>query len=502
MNVSSHKCRLDSIEQFLSGAISREKLADLETHLNDCAQCKATLLESTASPQMWRDTRAFLKDVEFAGSGQIPHGDDDDDFESEACGAANGLDAVVRAMLGPTDNPAMLGRLGGYEVSGVVGRGGMAIVLKARDVSLDRFVAIKVLDPAIAHSSAARRRFVREAQAAAAVIHDNVISIFGVDHSGNHPFLVMPYAKGESLQQRIDRSGPLGDEDILNIALQIARGLAAAHDQGLVHRDIKPANILMPAGVSRILLTDFGLARAADDASLTRSGVIAGTPQYMSPEQITGQPVDGRADLFSLGSVMYAMACGHPPFRADTPYAVLKRIVEQPHRSISHVRADSPRYLVEILDRLLEKDPLRRFQSAEALADHLEHCLAHIRQPTLTDLPRLAKPESRWSARAVFCSAIFGGAILSGTSTILAAGVLAVWLIVGMVGQTTSSLKNHAPVDPVIVDPVLEPSAMIDDDMTGEHWIEEPELSSLEAELDVIWKSFEENFEEPFELEK
>jgi len=459
MNQPSSGCRTESLERFLAGELSRHELVDLETHLSGCAHCEATLEAATAPSQMWHDTRMFLRDTQ---------GDDD------RC--LVGLDDVVRTILGPTDDPSMLGRLRGYEVSGVIGRGGMAIVLKARDVSLDRFVAIKVLDPGIAHSAAARRRFVREAQAAAAVIHDNVIAIYGVDHSGTHPFLVMPYIKGESLQQRIDRGGALDDEDILNISLQIARGLAAAHDQGLVHRDIKPANILMPEGVSRVLLTDFGLARAVDDASLTRSGVIAGTPQYMSPEQITGQVVDGRADLFSLGSVMYAMACGHPPFRADAPYAVLKRIVDQPHRSISQVRPDSRSYLVEILDRLLEKDPRNRFPSAEALADHLEDCLAHIRQPTLTALPRLAPRASRWSA-----GTILGAAIL-----IAGASVLAVWSAVELVGWASSNTTEPASAPPVAIE-----AAELPDD----RWLDETELSSLEAELDVILKSFEQTFE-------
>lgn len=463
MKLSSSECHPETLERFLSGDISRDDLTALETHLSDCSQCEATLVAATAPPQMWHDTRTFLRDA-------------DDRNDGDDGNRAGGLDGLVRAILGPTDDPSMLGRLAGYEVSGVIGRGGMAIVLKARDVSLDRFVAIKVLDPGIAHSSAARRRFVREAQAAAAVIHDNVIAIFGVDHSGEHPFLVMPYIKGESLQQRIDRGGPLGDEDILNIALQISRGLSAAHDQGLVHRDIKPANILMPAGVSRVILTDFGLARAADDASLTRSGVIAGTPQYMSPEQITGQPVDGRADLFSLGSVMYAMACGHPPFRADTPYAVLKRIVDEPHRSISHIRADSPRYLVEILDRLLEKAPQRRFQSAAALANHLEDCLAHIRQPTLTELPRLKPPTSRWSVKT----------IVPGTILATVAGWLVVWIVVELVRWALPSSTDPASPPTVAIEAV---------EMPNDRWLDEPELSSLEVELDVIWKSFEQTFE-------
>src|SRR5437588_6254974 len=143
-----------------------------------------------------------------------------------------------------------------------------------------------------------------------------------VEEAGPVPYLVMEYVRGSSLQDRLDQSGPLELKEILRIGMQIASGLAAAHAQGLVHRDIKPANILLENGVERVKLTDFGLARAVDDASLTQSGVVAGTPMYMSPEQADGLPVDCRSDLFSLGSVLYAMCTGRPPFRAPSAVAV------------------------------------------------------------------------------------------------------------------------------------------------------------------------------------
>jgi serine/threonine protein kinase len=152
--------------------------------------------------------------------------------------------AQVLGLLHPTDDPQMLGRLGGYEVSGVIGSGGMGVVLKAFDGALDRTVAMKVLAPRLASSGAARRRFAREAKAAATVLHPNVIVIHSVQNDGPLPFLVMPYIRGESLQRRLDRHGPLQTEEILRIGQQVASGLAAAHGQGLVHRDIKPANIL------------------------------------------------------------------------------------------------------------------------------------------------------------------------------------------------------------------------------------------------------------------
>ena len=169
---------------------------------------------------------------------------------------------------------------------------------------------MKVLAPFLAGSGAARKRFAREARAAAAVVHEHVVAIHDVKSEGESPFLVMQYVAGESLQQRIDREGPLDLCEILRIGMQTASGLAAAHSQGLVHRDVKPSNVLLEEDVDRALLSDFGLARAADDASLTQTGFHPGTPQYMSPEQARGDLVDCRSDLFSLGSVMYVMCTG------------------------------------------------------------------------------------------------------------------------------------------------------------------------------------------------
>src|SRR5262249_27776222 len=196
-----------------------------------------------------------------------------------------------------------VGRLGRSEEEEVVGWAGMGLVLRACDEKLHRVAAVKVLDPVLASNGSARQRFVREARAAAAVSHDNIVAIYAVEDTGTVPYLVMQLIHGKTLQEKVDAVGPLPVPSILRIRLQIAEGLAAAHRQGLIHRDIKPANLLLENGVERVKITDFGLARAVDDASLTRSGFVAGTPLFMSPEQASGQRVDARSDLFSLGSV-------------------------------------------------------------------------------------------------------------------------------------------------------------------------------------------------------
>jgi hypothetical protein len=297
--------------------------------------------------------------------------------------------------LAPSQIPGSLGRLSHFEVLEVVGRGGMGVVLKAFDQALQRVVAIKLLASQLATSATARRRFVREAQAAAAVRNEHVIDIHAVEGAGERPYLVMEYISGVSLQQRLDQTGPLAVKEILRIGLQAAAGLAAAHAQGLVHRDIKPANILLENGVERVKITDFGLARAVDDANLTQSGVVAGTPQYMAPEQARGEAVDPRADLFSLGSVLYALCTGRAPFRASGTMAVLKRVCEDAPRPIREINPEIPEGLVEIIARLHAKDPADRVQSAAEVAALLSAHLAHLQQTAVVRIRRGPRSPSR-----------------------------------------------------------------------------------------------------------
>ena len=302
---------------------------------------------------------------------------------------------VSLEFLTPSQKANCLGTLGQYEVIEVVGRGGMGIVLRAFDTKLNRVVAIKVMAPELAANPTAVKRFLREARAAAAVSHDHVVTIHAIHDAQRPPFIVMEFVDGQSLQDKIDRTGCLALEEILRIGMQTARGLAAAHEQGLVHRDIKPANILLENGVERVKLTDFGLARAVDDVSVTQTGQIAGTPQFMSPEQAQGHALDARSDLFSLGSVFYAMCTGRPPFRAETPLAMLRRVTDDDPRSICEVNSDVPEWLEAIIFKLLAKDPAERFQSAEEVAELLNRHLAHLQHPTTAPKPERILPPIR-----------------------------------------------------------------------------------------------------------
>jgi serine/threonine protein kinase len=288
--------------------------------------------------------------------------------------------------LRPADEPGLLGTLGAYEVQEVIGQGGMGVVLAAYEPALHRLVAIKVLSPALAGSASARRRFTREAQAAAAVCHEHVVAVHGVHDAGGLPYLVMQFVPGESLQARLERTGPLDMTEVVRIGMQTAAGLAAAHAQGLIHRDIKPANLLLENGLAKVKITDFGLARMADDVGLTQNGVVAGTPEYMAPEQARGEAVDHRADLFSLGSVLYACCTGRSPFRGSGALAVLRRVSAEEPAPLRALNPDIHAWLEAFIARLMEKDPARRFQSAAEVAALLEGYLAHLRQPT-TVLP-------------------------------------------------------------------------------------------------------------------
>jgi serine/threonine protein kinase len=290
-------------------------------------------------------------------------------------------------ILDRTGTPDRLGLLAHYEILEIVGRGGMGVVLQGVDVRLNRVVAIKVLAPQLAANAMSRQRFLREAQAAAAVSHDHVVTIHAVNEFKGLPYLVMEYISGPSLQQKIDASGALALAEILRIGMQTASGLAAAHAQGLVHRDIKPANILLENGIERVKITDFGLARSVDDVRITRAGAVYGTPQYMSPEQAQGERVDQRSDLFSLGSVLYAMCTGRPPFRGDTGLAVLKRVCDDTPRPIQEVNPDIPAALAEIVDKLHAKKPADRLASAQEIADLLGRCLSELQQHGRVELP-------------------------------------------------------------------------------------------------------------------
>ncbi|MCA9125136.1 MAG: serine/threonine protein kinase [Planctomycetaceae bacterium] len=381
MTVSS-SCLLPSeVAALLSDALPRDRRCDVEDHLGDCPNCREAIENAIGPEQWWKRVQ-----VSLSGDDQPRAIDEVGDYPDVSTAAITQL----VDLLGPSDDPRMLGRIGAYEVVGLLGQGGMGAVFKALDRSLNRYVAIKIMLPHLAASASARKRFAREGQAIAAVVDDHVMAVHAVDQWRGIPYLVTTYSRGISLQKRLEQEGNLELREILRIGLQTARGLSAAHAQGIVHRDVKPANIFLDTHVERVQLMDFGLAQATDDASLTRSGMLAGTPLYMSPEQARGEQVDHRSDLFSLGGILYTACTGRPAFRAETSYGILRRITDDAPRPIRERNPDIPEWMCQIIDRLLAKDPAERFQSANEVAELFEGCLAHLQQPTQVELPDCA----------------------------------------------------------------------------------------------------------------
>jgi serine/threonine protein kinase len=380
-------------------------------HVEQCPGCQQRLEELAAEGAVGGKLRSMLAQCGRSLSTDVPPPTFSDQEDSPF-----DRDNPDLEFLAPGSHPEMLGRLGRYEVEKVIGSGGMGVVLKAFDTELNRSVAIKVLASHLVRNGTARQRFAREGRAAAAIMHENVVAIHNVESEGQTPYLVMRYVDGQSLQARVERGGPLNFKELLRIGMQAASGLAAAHAQGVVHRDVKPSNILLEGDLERVFLTDFGLARAVDDVALTGTGLVAGTPSYMSPEQARGELLDVRSDLFSLGASLYFAATGRPPFRAESWVGVVHRLCHDRQAPACKVNPEIPVEVSRTIDRLLQKKPHRRFKSAEALREHLADLLARSQAPARL-FPRrnwrtLFRPARRFRSAAVLCGiAILLGAL-------------------------------------------------------------------------------------------
>ncbi|MFK7766005.1 MAG: protein kinase [Mariniblastus sp.] len=393
----------DELKRLLYGETTEQQAAEISTHVETCTECRSSLDALAAEPELWSKASKFITQRYFSDTVAVHRSNRLAGPKQKTQTDKEDWDYPVEQLFDPPSHPEMLGNIGSYGVECEVGRGGMGVVLKAFDSDLNRPVAIKILAPHLAASGAARKRFAREARAAAAVLHPNVIAIHGVDSTEKTPYIVMPYVPGPSLQRLVDEEGPLDLKEMVRIAMQISSGLTAAHCQGVIHRDIKPANILIEQGVSRVVITDFGLARAENDASMTQTGWLAGTPNFMSPEQAFGRQLDGRSDLFSLGSLMYFMATGRMPFRADSPMAVLNRICNDQPTPVRQVNSDVSETFADVVEKLLAKDPDDRFQSAGELHQVLEQYLAYLYQPDISKPPQVKeKSKTIISAKSLY----------------------------------------------------------------------------------------------------
>ena len=379
----------------IEGSDFEDGRSESATHFEHCQICQQRMEKLAAEPWLWDNCRKIVEStVKLAQqvgsepiSGDFAKGDQP--WRGPQKDGLNPCD-----LLDPPIRPEMLGRLDQYDVEAVVGQGGMGIVFKAIDADLQRTVAIKMLLPHLADHEEARKRFLREARSAAAISHEHVVDVYQVRSDARHPYLVMALVRGDSLSQIVERSGALPSLEIVRFGMQIASGLSAAHEQGLIHRDIKPANILLQTGGKKIVITDFGLARTVDDVGLTSTGLIAGTPHYMSPEQCNGKSVTAATDLFGLGCVMYFMATGRPPFAGNTAMAVMNHICTSQPQNIRSISADISKPLANIIHRLIEKRPADRYSSAAETADVLRSLLAYLQEPESNRAPKVKRPPS------------------------------------------------------------------------------------------------------------
>jgi len=292
-----------------------------------------------------------------------------------------------------------------YELEELVGTGGMSSVYKAHDTLLERHVALKILHDHYSDDDDFVERFKREARTVAQLSHPNIVTVIDRGEAGGRQFIVFEYIDGESLKELVVRSGHLSVERALELALEVAHGLAFAHQHGLVHRDVKPQNVLLN-GDGRAKVTDFGIARSLDvEHGVTQTGTVLGTSNYIAPEQASGQPVDTQTDVYSLGVVLYELLAGDVPFPGENFVTVAMKHVNEPPPNLLDVRRDVPLRVAAAVDRALEKDPDQRFPSMDAFAAELEACLAEVHggdgagEATMVVPPAPRRPQARPASR-------------------------------------------------------------------------------------------------------
>lgn len=412
------ECNHWKLAQLLSDTLPEHEHAPLTIHLDDCESCREQLDLLTQQTPLFRDTAVALSSCDSFSVGDSSSNSDVANLRSDD--GSFDREHWVCSLLEPSEEAATLGTLDSLRVYGVLGQGGMGVVVRALDPALGRDLAVKLLSPMLSSCGTARQRFFREAQAAAAVVHPNIVPIFSVSEQQSSgqaantqnvapqaktaprpiPYITMPLITGGNLQQLLDRDGPLPVERVLSIGHQIAEGLAAAHAQGIIHRDIKPANLMLDGGGFRVMITDFGLARALDDTTMTGSGMLAGTPQYMSPEQARGQTLDHRSDLYSLGAVLYALATGRPPVSGTSTMEILHNIGKRKQKPVSEVNELYPEWFDRLVLRLMQPQVEKRIATAEDAASILRESLSHARSPRRVPLPAVLRKPLHWKSAA------------------------------------------------------------------------------------------------------
>lgn len=390
MMPQSSKC-LDQqrLRRLMDDALNEDDRDLVIEHLSQCSACADSLERLAAVDEFWRSSARSLRS------------DPLDSASLADSTAKRPLSPVLKSLLGPSEDPQSLGRIGRFEVLGVVGSGGMGTVLKARDVDIERIVAIKLPAAHLLDSSTALERIEREARSASTIRHPGVIAIYQIERWRNIPFLVMPFHTGPSLGARISEGGPLELLESIRIARQTAEALAAAHDHGVVHRDVKPGNILLGKGTERAVLTDFGIAKIQSDSQMTATGVIVGTPAFLSPEQASGGEATQQSDLFCLGSVLWSMLAGRPPFVDLPTHSIVAAIGSGEFPKLREFRSDLPAWVYRLVEWMQATDPADRPSSAHQCVEVLRACEQHLSDPIFYPLPAIVNDNNRIRKRAL-----------------------------------------------------------------------------------------------------
>jgi len=463
----------DELQRMVLGKLPHADAARIQRHLDHCPRCMSALQECVASDEFLEAVRASRPvDCEPTKTMELPTGwirgalatwiRTHDCTQSEKVVLPASM-ADVRSLLSPPQSAEEIGRIADFRVLRVLGAGGMAVVYEAEDVRLKRRVALKLMRPAIAATPGATERFLREAQSAAALKHEHVVTIYQVGTCGATPFMALELLHGETLEDCLARNGRLNVREVVRIGREIATGLAAAHARGLLHRDIKPANIWLesPAtpgrepldfrvnpgarganatvesapltaggqSAGKVKILDFGLAKTwTDEAGISFPGLLIGTPAYMAPEQLAGTAVDPRTDLFSLGCLLYRMAGGRPPFGGGDLLSVVRALALEHPAPLRALNPQVPQALSDLIGQLLSKSPDQRPPSAQAVVDRLQALEQKL--PTAPAAPEFSDAAPTLYKRRLIGSRASGLSTESGTRR----GQRTKWVIRALLG--------------------------------------------------------------------
>ncbi|MEM9412950.1 MAG: serine/threonine-protein kinase, partial [Planctomycetota bacterium] len=469
-------------ERLVDGKVSAEQEAKLSAHLDQCKFCQRIMDQLNSLEDLVGETKTLPRPTLATSSDSFRDRLAEIKSKEPSSQSSFAARGYMDVMPWIDESEEHLGRIGEFELLGFVGRGGMGVVFKAMDTKLQRLVALKLMSPQMLVDEAAKERFLREARSAAVISHANVVTVHAVDESRGLPYLVMEFVEGASLESQLQSEKPIPIPQIITISTQMARGLKAAHEKGVLHRDIKPANIMLVSRNSQVKIADFGLACTAEGSKLTRTGLLVGTPDFISPEQANSKPADPRSDLFSLGCVIYAMCSGESPFTGPTMMSTLDNVRSREPEPLGQINPELPSWLVRLVEQLLKKDPEQRMQSADDVIRRFENSETNTSLPFVDTRTSSAQISSQIRERQ---NSFVRAMLLLTASVVLAVAMISWWVYVGH-QQAASSETVAGREEQIKSEPISQ--VRIEDDEFAENAASEvednPHLEEAEAHDD------------------